>query len=133
MLVSNVNVAFDLVWSGLVAFLIMVVFDLLLLHYLEISNYLYFNYFKEKAEQVEYAKKKQWVDETSFLGRTSLYFDFLLRHVKFLDISIVMCLLFNVMSTVLILKRRSSGRVYLCIHYFISRHLLSGWIMINII
>lgn len=57
MFVSNVNVAFDLVWSGLVAFLIMVVFDLLLLHYLEISNYLYFNYFKEKAEQVEYAKK----------------------------------------------------------------------------
>lgn len=57
MLISNVNVAFDLVWSGLVAFLIMVVFDLFLLHYLEISNYLYFNYFKEKAEQVEYAKK----------------------------------------------------------------------------
>ena len=56
------NVAFDLVWSGLVAFLIMVVFDLLLLYYLEISNYLYFkfnNYFKEKVEQVECAKKKQ--------------------------------------------------------------------------
>ena len=38
----------------------MVVFDLLLLYYLEISNYLYFkfnNYFKEKVEQVECAKK----------------------------------------------------------------------------